>query len=241
MWLTTFSIAARCPRTGQLGAALATAIPAAGPLALHLRAGVGAIASQAWVNPYLGIDGLDLLASGHSPAETLELLIQRDPGIEARQLGIVDRHGDAAAFSGSQCPDSYGHRTGDGFSVQGNILAGPEVVDRMFEVAEATASLPLDERLMQVLEAGQAAGGDRRGKQSAALQVVGNEAYGLVDLRVDDHPEPVAELRRILELTRAQVRPLIEILPTRASPNGGEAPPGLVDILVKPPGERPQR
>jgi uncharacterized Ntn-hydrolase superfamily protein len=236
----TFSIAARCPRTGQLGIAISTAVPAVGALAVFVRAGAGAVASQAWVNPYLGVDGLDLLAEGRTAHETLDTLIAADPGASSRQLGIVDAAGRVAAFTGSGCPDWCGHIEGDGFTVQGNILVAG-TIEAMAESAAATAALPLDERLMRALEAGQAAGGDKRGRQSAALKVVGTEAYGLVDLRVDDHADPIAELRRILELSRAQLAPLVAALATRDNPAGGAVADSLVAMLVKPPAERPQR
>jgi uncharacterized Ntn-hydrolase superfamily protein len=156
-------------------------------------------------------------------------------------LAIVDAAGNAAAFTGADCPDWNGHRTGPGVSVQGNILVGAETVDAMLSRFIGATELPLEERLMQSLEAGQAAGGDRRGRQSAALKVVGTEDYGLVDLRVDDHRDPVAELRRVLELARVQLSPLLAVLPTRDNALGSAPPDELVAILTTPPPDRPQR
>lgn len=198
----TFSIAAYLSQTGDLGVAVSTAIPAVGAINPFARAGVGAIATQGWSNPYLGIDGLSLLAQGLSAAEVLEQLLKVDPDKERRQLSIVDACGGVAAFTGDEVQPWKGHRTGEGYVTAGNFLISGETIQAMAEAFE-TACGPLGERLLLALEAGQAIGGDRRGKVSAALLVVRDEEYPYVDLRVDEHAEPVAELRRIFDIYAA--------------------------------------
>lgn len=198
----TFSIVARCPQTGDLGVAVSTAIPAVGAINPFARARVGAIATQAWSNPYLGIDGLGLLAQGLSAAEVLEHLLKVDADKERRQLSIVDACGGVAAFTGDEAQPWRGHRTGEGYVTAGNLLISGETIQAMAEAFEAARG-PLGERLLLALEAGQAIGGDRRGKVSAALLVVRDEEYPYVDLRVDEHAEPVAELRRIFDIYAA--------------------------------------
>jgi uncharacterized Ntn-hydrolase superfamily protein len=198
----TFAIVARCSQTGDLGVAVSTAIPAVGAINPFARARVGAIATQAWSNPYLGIDGLSLLAQGLSAAEVLEQLLEVDVGKERRQLSIVDAYGRVAAFTGDEVQPWKGHRTGKGYVAAGNFLISDETIQAMAKAFETTRG-PLGERLLVSLEAGQAIGGDRRGKISAALLVVRDEEYPYVDLRVDEHAEPVAELRRIFDIYTA--------------------------------------
>ncbi len=200
--LATFSIVARCPLTGQLGIAVSTAIPAVGAINPFARAGVGAVATQAVSNPYFGIDGLSLLAQGMTAPQVLERLLEVDADREMRQLSIVDAHGRAAAFTGTDVEDWKGHRIAPGCVVAGNLLIGEEVIRAMSGAFEATHG-SLGERLLAALEAGQAAGGDKRGKVSAALLVVGDREYPVLDLRVDEHHRPVAELRRIFDLYTA--------------------------------------
>jgi uncharacterized Ntn-hydrolase superfamily protein len=212
----TFSITARCVRTGMLGIAVATRVPAVGAAVPHARAGVGAIATQAWTNPYLGIDGLDLLATGASATEVRDALVGWDPDIERRQFAIVDAAGRAAAFTGAETHAYAGHRLGEGLAVAGNLLAGPEVLDAMQAAFAAAAEAELADRLLGALAAGQAAGGDRRGKQSAALRVVDREAYPFVDLRVDEHAEPIPELTRVYGVWNEVLRPHLGSRPGRA-------------------------
>jgi uncharacterized Ntn-hydrolase superfamily protein len=196
----TFSIVARCPRTGMLGVGVSSKALASGRAVPYVRAGIGAIASQAFGNPYLGIDGLELLAQGLPAARALERVIDIDRGRDLRQVAAVDAEGHTAAFTGSGCIEWAGHVEGGGYVCAGNILVGEEVVKEMARAFEGTVEEELPERLLLALEAGQAAGGDRRGRQSAALLVVHTEAYPLCDLRVDDHEEPVPELRRLFAL-----------------------------------------
>jgi uncharacterized Ntn-hydrolase superfamily protein len=207
--VSTFSIAACDPRARQWGVAVASKFLAVGSLVPWAAAGAGAIATQAYGNPRYGSEGLVLLQAGLGAAEVLERLIAGDADRDERQVGIVDGAGQTAAFTGSGCHAWAGHRTGAGYAAQGNLLAGPAVVDALAETFAATAGRLLAERLLDCLAAAQAAGGDRRGQQSSALVVV--EAGGgyaglwdrLVDLRVDDHPAPIAELAR---LYRSHVR-----------------------------------
>lgn len=222
--LNTFSITARDPRSGALGVAVSTKLACVGAMCPWVRAGTGAISTQSFVNPYLGIDGLRLLSDGLSAQETLNRLIAKDAFREIRQLAIVDRGGGTAAFSGDECTQWYGHIVGDGFVVAGNMLAGEAVLAEMRRAYEESPDEALEERLVRALEAGQAAGGDRRGKQSAALYVATTEEYGYVDVRVDDHPEPVSELRRIFEVVKRDLLPFIDQLPTRKNPGGDLTP-----------------
>ncbi len=213
----TFSIAARCPRTGMLGVATSSKALAAGFAVPYIRLGVGAIASQSFVNPYLGIDGLTLLEQG-LPAAGLQRLIDADPGRDLRQLGIVDKEGRVAAHTGAGCIPWAGHVLGGGYVCLGNILAGENVLRAMARAFEAGAHEELPERLLGVLEAGQAAGGDRRGRQSAGLRVFAAEEYPHCDLRVDDHPDPITELRRVFEVYMRE-RPFWQMmLPRRDDP-----------------------
>lgn len=220
----TFSITARDSDTGALGVAVSTKLPCVGALCPWVRPGAGAISSQSFVNPYLGIDGLALLADGTSAQDVLARLIEEDDYRAIRQVAVVDREGGAAAYSGDQCTNWYGHLIGDGFVVAGNMLIGESVVSEMRRAYESNASEAFPERLVRALEAGQDAGGDRRGKQSAALYVVTTEAYGYVDVRVDDHPDPVPELRRIYEVVKRDLLPFVDQLPTRANPTGTLTP-----------------
>ena len=236
--LNTFSISARCARTGMLGVAVSTAVPAVGGICSFVRPGVGAIATQSWVNPYLGIDGLKLLESGLSAEDTLDKLIAEDPGRDDRQLGIVDANGAAAGYTGTSCVDWAGHIVGEGFSVQGNMLISSATVERMAAATRESAALSLPERLMVVLEAGQAAGGDKRGKQSAALKVFNTEEFPWFDIRVDEHRNPVAELRRIFEIASKQLLPFTMGMPSRKDPIGS-IPAEITDMLMTPPAYRP--
>lgn len=236
--LNTFSIAARCGHTGMLGVAVSTAVPGVGGICPFIRPGVGAVSTQSWVNPYLGIDGVAAMAQGLGAEAALKKLIESDPGRNVRQLGLVDRDGGSAAWTGPDCVPWCGHIAGKDFAVQGNMLVGEPTVKAMAEAFERTATLPLYERLLIVLEAGQAAGGDKRGRQSAALKVYFREEYPYLDLRVDEHRHPVAELRRIFEVARHQLLPFVDGMPTRENPLGN-LPEGVSAMLMTPPPFRP--
>ncbi|MCS7264479.1 MAG: DUF1028 domain-containing protein [Armatimonadetes bacterium] len=207
----TFSIVAFDPKTGDLGVAVASKFLAVGSVVPYAQAGVGAIATQSFANTTFGPKGLALLKKGLTPSQVLKQLLANDKDREVRQVGIVDAKGRAAAFTGKKCLPWAGHIVGKGFAVQGNILDGEQVVKAMAKAFQETQG-ELAERLMAALEAGEQAGGDARGKQSAAILVVRKGAgYGgfddrYIDLRVDDHPEPVKELRRILNIKLAWLR-----------------------------------
>ena len=236
--LSTFSIVGRCERTGQLGVAVSTADVAAGRLVTWARSGVGAVATQSWPSLYLAIDALDLLEGGASAPEALERVLVTDPGRSVRQLGIVDASGQSASFSGDDCTTWFGEATGPSFAAQGNMLLRGDTVAAMAEAFEASAELDLAERLLVALEAGQAGGGDKRGRQCSALLVVDREAYPLWDLRVDEHPEPVAELRRVFEIAKLQLLQFVEGLPTRENPMGSLSDE-FVEMNLLPPPDRP--
>ncbi|MBM3518240.1 MAG: DUF1028 domain-containing protein [Alphaproteobacteria bacterium] len=220
MHLNTFTIVGRCGRTGMLGVAVCTAAPGVGGYCPFVRAKAGAVATMSWVNPYLAIDGLRLMAEGGSARETLDKLIAADPGRAVRQVGMVDSRGGSAAHTGTDCGGWCGHRIGENFSAQGNILVGEATVAAMAETFLATSALTLAERLLLSLEAGQAHGGDARGKQSAALLIHWQEEYPYIDLRVDEHRNPVPELRRVYEVAKHQSLPFVAQMPTRDNPLG---------------------
>jgi len=218
--LNTFSIVGRCPRTNQLGVGVSSKYLAVGAICSHTRAGVGAISTQAYGNPYLGIDGLGLLEVGNNAPTVLKKLLAQDPGREKRQLIMIDSHGQTAAFTGQMTTPWCGHLQGANYAVAGNMLTGQAVIEKMAAAFEDSAKQDLAERLLQALEAGQQAGGDKRGKQAAHLQVVHTESWKYVDLRVDEHPDPVVELRRIFEVAKKELFPFRKLYPTRHNPGG---------------------
>jgi len=236
--LSTFSIVGRCERTGQLGVAVSTADVAAGRLVTWARAGIGAVATQSWPSLYLAIDALDLLERGASAPEALEGVLAGDPGRSVRQLGVVDARGGSASFSGDECTMWFGEATGPNFAAQGNMLIRGQTVSAMADTFAAAADLDLAERLLVALEAGQAGGGDKRGRQCSALLVVDRQEYPLWDLRVDEHPEPVAELRRVFEVARLDLLPFVQGLPTRENPMGNLTDE-FVEMNMLPPPKRP--
>jgi uncharacterized Ntn-hydrolase superfamily protein len=236
--LNTFSIVARCPRTGMLGVAVSTAVPAVGAVCPYVEPRVGAVSTQSWVNPYLAIEALRLMRSGVAGPEALDRVIAADPGRDVRQIGLVDAAGRAAAHTGVACTDWCGQIVQTDMAVQGNMLVGAATLERMAEAFVGSAALDLDERLLLALEAGQAAGGDKRGKQSAALKVFHVEEYAWLDLRADEHRHPVAELRRIHAVAKLQLRPFLDGMPKRDEP-AGPAPPGVAALLALPPSYRP--
>jgi uncharacterized Ntn-hydrolase superfamily protein len=201
----TFSIVACDPTSGSWGVAVQSKFPAVGAVVPWVEAGVGAIATQADANTEYGPEGLRLLRAGKSATEVVRTLTGADPGRDTRQLGVVDAKGGAASFTGAKCMAWAGHEVGDGFACQGNILFGPGVVKGM---ARSFAATPGDiaDRLLAALSAGQREGGDRRGMQSAALYIArAGGGYGKrndrwVDLRIDDHPSPIEELKRVFQM-----------------------------------------
>ena len=203
--ITTFSIVAADLATGDLGIAVASKFLACGAVVPWASAGAGAVATQSFANTAYGLDGIRMMRDGLSARDALAKLLADDADRDLRQVGLVDARGGAAAHTGPGCHAWAGHHVGEGFACQGNILVGQETVDAMAAVFRASNG-ELSDRLVTALAAGEKAGGDRRGKQASAVYVVRPEGgYGgmndvLVDLRVDDHPEPVTELRRLLEL-----------------------------------------
>jgi len=204
--VATYSIVACDLDAGQWGVAVQSKFLAVGSVVPWAEPHVGAVATQAWANPRYGSDGLTLLRMGKTADEAVAALTAADEGREHRQLGIVDGSGGAATFTGGECQDWAGGRTGDCYAAQGNILVSQETVDALAVTFESNAHLSLAERLIECLAAAQAAGGDRRGQQSAALLVVEQDAgYAnlsdtVVDLRVDDHERPIPELQRLFAL-----------------------------------------
>lgn len=238
MQVHTFSIAARCPRTGMMGVAVSTAVPAVGGLCPHVRAGIGAVSTQAWVNPYLAFEALRLLSAGASAQSALDQALSGDAAASVRQIGMVDAMGNSAAWSGPDCTQWFGHFCGPGYAIQGNMLTGAEVLKAMEAAFRESEVCELGERLMLALEAGQRAGGDKRGKQSAALLVHDREEYPWIDLRADEHPYPVAELRRIYTIHQLQVRPFVEGMPKKGQP-ARPTPDSVMAMLLRSPPSRP--
>lgn len=216
----TWSIIARDPATGQIGIAVATRFFAVGARVPHIASGVGGVATQALVNPYYGIDGVKLLREGLSPREVIDTLIVADDGRDARQLHVMDIKGRIAAHTGKECIDWCGSIQGDGFSLAGNMLAGAAVLGDTAKAYVANIALPFAQRLIIALKAGEAAGGDMRGKQSAALLIHGEEEWSELDLRVDDHTDPLAELERLEGVSRERWVHFRSFVPTRKNPAG---------------------
>lgn len=194
----TFSITARCPATGDLGVAISTAVPAVGQRCPHVRMNVGAIATQSRTNIMLGIKGLKLIELGLTPEHALGVLLEEDEGRDLRQVAAVDSLGWCFGYTGAKCVGWAGHIVDEGFVAAGNMLVGPRTLESMVESFRKSEG-ELSSRLLTALEAGQRAGGDKRGRVSAALLVASGSWKRYHDLRVDDHPNPVVELRRIYD------------------------------------------
>jgi uncharacterized Ntn-hydrolase superfamily protein len=205
----TFSIVARDPETGEMGVAVQSHWFSVGSIVSWGEAGVGVIATQSFVNVSFGPRGLEMLKQGKTSREVVDALIASDEGRHVRQLAIVDAKGNAAAWTGEKCISQAGHEIGDNFSVQANMMLNKTVWPAMAKAYRGSKGQPLAERLMTALEAAQVEGGDIRGKQSAAILVVRGKSTGkiwedrLIDLRVEDHPEAVREIRRVMKVYRA--------------------------------------
>ena len=210
----TWSILAR-DGDGRLGVAIASRFFAVGALCVHTQRGIGALATQALMNPLYGPAGSAMLGDGHTAYEVVAALVLADAGRDQRQLHVLATTGPAAAHTGESCIEACGHRVFDDFSVAGNILASPRVLDATAEAYVAAAGRPLAERLIAALGAGDAAGGDKRGKQSAALRIHGEEDYPELDLRVDDHADPIAELLRLYQVSLDRFQPFVACLAGR--------------------------
>ncbi len=215
----TWSIVAR-DASGAFGVAVASRFLAVGALCPHARSGAGALSTQALVNPLYARPGLDLLSQGTPAVEVVRLLVSADEGRETRQLHVVDAAGRAAAHTGRDCIGWCGHVAGRHYSVAGNMLAGAEVVAQTAAAYERLSALPFALRLVEALAAGEAAGGDKRGRQAAALLVHTTEDYPFLDLRVDDHADPIAELRRLHEASLERFQAYLSCAPSRARPAG---------------------
>lgn len=215
----TWSIVAR-DADGAFGVAVASKAFAVGALCPHARSGVGALSTQALVNPHYASSGLDLLAEGRSSPDVIRLLVTPDEGRDHRQLHVIDRNGRTAAYTGAKCVDWCGHVEGTNFSVAGNMLAGPQVIARTARAYEANSNVAFALRLITALAAGEAAGGDKRGKQAAALLVCTRERYPFLDIRVDDSDEPIRELLRLYEKSFERYQAMLACLPSAARPWG---------------------
>jgi uncharacterized Ntn-hydrolase superfamily protein len=204
---------------GAFGVAVATRFFAVGALCPHAESSVGALCTQALINPYYGGHGLDLLRAGVAAPEVVRQLTAPDEGREHRQLHVIDDEGRIGQHTGAKCVDWCGAIAGDGFSVAGNMLVGPRVIEETARAFTASTK-PFAERLIEAMEAGEAAGGDKRGRQSAALLVYSGEQYANLDLRVDDHADPLAELRRLYDKAHERFIPYLMCSPSKARPWG---------------------
>lgn len=219
----TWSIIARDVSSGRIGIAVATCNFAVGARVPHMRTGVGAVCTQALTNPFFGPRGLALLTAGGTAEDVVRMLMMSDEGRAHRQLHIMDREGRFAAETGAQCVGWCGHLIRSTLSVAGNMLAGSQVIEATADAYEAAMDVPLPERLVRAMQAGEAAGGDKRGRQSAALLVHDAEDSAMLDLRVDDHADPLSELARLEMVSRERAIHARRFGPT------GENPAGLLD------------
>jgi uncharacterized Ntn-hydrolase superfamily protein len=215
----TWSILAR-DQSGHFGVAIASRFFAVGSLCVHSQRAVGALSTQALMNPLYGPAGIESMARGYGAAAAIAMLVAADEGRDQRQVHLLPANGPGAAHTGSACIDWCGHLVLDGLSVAGNMLTGPRVIEASAEAYLAAAGQPMAERLLAALDAGEAEGGDKRGKQSAALRIHRDEDYLSLDLRVDDHPEPFIELRRLYEKSQERFFPFAECLPGRGRTSG---------------------
>jgi uncharacterized Ntn-hydrolase superfamily protein len=216
----TWSIIFRERPTGRIAIAVATKFFAVGARVPNIAPQRGAVCTQALTNPLYGPHGLRLIREGVGAADVVRILTAPDAGRDHRQLHVLGADGRFAGYTGSECVPWCGHWTGDDFSVAGNMLAGPQVVGETVRVLRERADLPLPRRLITAMKAGEAAGGDKRGKQSAALVVYGDQDYSELDLRVDDHAEPLQELARLEAVSRERWTHFRAFVPTRENPAG---------------------
>jgi uncharacterized Ntn-hydrolase superfamily protein len=221
----TWSILARDAATGALGAAVATRFFAVGALAIHAEGGVAALATQALINPMYAVTGMARLRAGAAPDIVTAALLEADAGREHRQLHMVDAQGRIAQHTGGACVAWCGAVRGADVSVAGNMLAGPAVVERTLDAFQR-ATGGLAERLLTALEAGEAAGGDKRGKQSAALKICTRDPFPDLDIRTDDHPDPLRELRRLFAVSQERFAVFRRFLA------GTDSPCGVFDRVV---------
>jgi uncharacterized Ntn-hydrolase superfamily protein len=216
----TWSIVARGQSAGQFGIAVATCAFAVGARVPHIASAIGAVATQAMANQFYGTKGLALLRDGVAAPDVIPRLIADDPGRDHRQVHVMDAAGRIGAHTGASCVDWCGHVSGDTFSVAGNMLTGPQVIHDTAAAYARQKNLPFARRLIAALRAGEAAGGDKRGKQSAALVIYGEEDWSDLDLRVDDHADPLAELARLEAVSCERYVHFRKFLPSRRNPAG---------------------
>ncbi|MEZ5854265.1 MAG: DUF1028 domain-containing protein [Hyphomicrobiaceae bacterium] len=216
----TWSIIARDEKSGRLGIAVATCAFAVGARVPHIRSGISAIATQATTNIYYGPRGFALLAAGANADQCVRFLIEADDRRDHRQVHVMDKEGNIAAHTGASCVPWCGHLIENGFSVAGNMLAGPEVIHETAKAYAAHLDMPFARRLLAALKAGEAAGGDKRGKQSAALLIHDDQDHAALDIRVDDHADPLAELARLEEVARKNFVHSRRYGPSREHPAG---------------------
>jgi uncharacterized Ntn-hydrolase superfamily protein len=216
----TWSIVARDHRTGAFGVVVASKFFAVGALCPHGDGGIGALSTQALPSPLWGTRGLRLLREGMPASHVVEFLTLSDKGADQRQLHVIDARGGIAAHTGARCVDWCGHLIRDRFSVAGNMLASPAVIADTATAFEQSHEMPFVLRLIKAMEAGEAAGGDKRGKQSAALITWTTEEYAAVNLRVDDHDDPLGELSRLATVSRQRLAHYVKFMPTRSNPHG---------------------
>jgi uncharacterized Ntn-hydrolase superfamily protein len=221
----TWSILVRDPATGALGAAVATRFFAVGALAIHVEGGVAALATQALINPMYAVSGMARLRAGEAPDAVAGALLAADAGRDHRQLHMIDARGRIAQHTGGDCISWCGAVRGTDVSVAGNMLAGSAVVERTLDAFQHAAGT-LAERLITALEAGEAAGGDKRGKQSAALKICTRDPYPDLDIRTDDHPDPLGELRRLYAVSQERFAVFRRFLA------GADSPCGVFDRTV---------
>ncbi|HEY1931037.1 MAG TPA: DUF1028 domain-containing protein [Acetobacteraceae bacterium] len=221
----TWSILVRDSATGAFGAAVASRFFAVGALCIHTEGNVAALATQALVNPMYAVHAMPRLRAHEAPDAVLASLITPDAGASQRQFHVIDASGRIAQHTGENCVAWAGHVSAPNVSVAGNMLAGPQVVQCTLD-AYLAATGPLAERLLAAMEAGEAVGGDKRGKQSAALKIVSHDPYPDLDIRADDHPDPLAELRRLYHVSRERFAVFRRFLP------GTDSPIGVLDRAV---------
>ena len=215
----TWSLLARNP-DGTFGVAIASRFFAVGSMCVHTQRGVGALSTQALMNPLMGPLGLQALQHGQATDQDMQKLLASDKGREQRQIHWLPAHGEPVAHTGKSCIDWCGHLAGPDYSLAGNMLAGPQVLQETANAFVAAQGLPLAQRLILAMKAGERAGGDKRGKQSAALRIHGDEDYPQLDLRVDDHEEPLDELQRLYDKSLERFQPFVACLPGRHDPSG---------------------
>lgn len=216
----TWSIVASDPENGAYGVAVASKFFAVGAICPHGEGGVGALSTQSLPNPLWGYRGMRLLREGMGAQDVINHLVKPDEGAELRQFHVHDARGGIAVYTGPRCVEWCGHVVRPGLSVAGNMLAGPDVVSATAHAFETSKEKSFTRRLIAAMKAGEAAGGDKRGKQSAALNIWTTEEYPAVSLRVDDHEDPLRELERLESIGRQRLFHYVKFMPTRANPSG---------------------